>query len=167
MYLTGCRGLWHKMLRFKTCMVMCLRKRRKNMYERMLDKQNKPTIEEMTSYCGESAELFTLLNKWLLNTYDTAAKAVFPYGNNYGWGIAHKKKQKLLCNIFPEENAFTVMMRLSDEQFNSVYDQVQNYTQEYIDNRYPCGDGGWIHYRITCKKNFEDIQMLLAVKCSR
>lgn len=57
MYLTGCRGLWHKMLRFKTCMVMCLRKRRKNMYERMLDKQNKPTIEEMTSYCGENAEL--------------------------------------------------------------------------------------------------------------
>lgn len=137
------------------------------MYERMLDKQNKPTIEEMTSYCGENAELFTLLNKLLLNTYDTAAKAVFPYGNNYGWGIAHKKKQKLLCNIFPEENAFTVMMRLSDEQFNSVYDQVQKYTQEYIDNRYPCGDGGWIHYRITCKENFEDIQMLLAVKCSR
>lgn len=63
------------------------------MYERMLDKQNKPTIEEMTSYCGENAE--------------------------------------------------------------------------FIDNRYPCGDGGWIHYRITCKKNFEDIQMLLAVKCSR
>lgn len=29
------------------------------MYERMLDKQNKPTIEEMTSYCGENAELYT------------------------------------------------------------------------------------------------------------
>ncbi len=26
------------------------------MYERMLNKQEKPTIEEMTAYCGENAD---------------------------------------------------------------------------------------------------------------
>lgn len=30
------------------------------MYERMLDKKNKPTIEEMTAYCGENAELIII-----------------------------------------------------------------------------------------------------------
>lgn len=136
------------------------------MYERMLDKQNEPTIAEMTAYCGESGDLFTLLNEWLSQTYGTVQKSVFPYGNHYGWGIAHRKKQKLMCNIFAEKNAFMVMLRLSDKQFQSIYEQVQTYTKEYIDNQYTCGDGGWIHYRVTCRAHFEDIQKLLAVKCS-
>lgn len=136
------------------------------MYERMLNKQVEPTISQMTAFCGENAELFTLLNEWLSQTYGSAQKITFPYGNHYGWGIAHRKKQKLLCNIFAEDNAFTVMMRLSDKQFDSVYSQVRKYTQDFIDNRYSCGDGGWIQYRVTCREQFEDIQKLLCVKCS-
>ncbi|SCJ56543.1 Protein of uncharacterised function (DUF3788) [uncultured Eubacterium sp.] len=62
------------------------------MYERMLDKQNEPTIAEMTTYCGENGELFTLLNEWLSQTYGTAQNVTFPYGNHYGWGITHRKK---------------------------------------------------------------------------
>ena len=58
------------------------------MYERMLDKQNEPTIAEMTAYCGENGELFALLNEWLAQTYGTVQKPTFPYGNHYGWGIA-------------------------------------------------------------------------------
>ena len=136
------------------------------MYERMLNKQEEPTITQMTAFCGENAERFTLLNEWLSQTYGTVQKITFPYGNHYGWGIAHRKKQKLLCNIFAEDNAFTVMMRLSDKQFDSVYSQVRKYTQDFINNRYSCGDGGWIQYRVTGREQFEDIQKLLCIKCS-
>ena len=31
-------------------------------------------------------------------------------------------------------------------------------------NKYPCGDGGWIHYRVICQEHYEDIKKLLAVK---
>lgn len=135
------------------------------MYERMLDKQKEPTIEEMTVFCGMNAELFSSLNEWLKDTLRTEQKVVFPYGNHYGWGIAHRKKSRLICNVFAEDNAFSVMMRLSDEQCKSVYGQLQQYAQECIDEKYPCGDGGWIHYRITCKECMDDIQKLLSVKC--
>lgn len=120
----------------------------------------------MTEYCGKNAILFANLNEWLSKTYDTVQKVTFPYGNNYGWGISHKKKQKLLCNIFTEHNAFTVMIRLSNGQFQTIYANVQKYTQDYIDHKYPCGDGGWIHYRVTCKEHFDDIQKILSAKCS-
>lgn len=134
------------------------------MYERMLNKQEMPTVEDMTAYCGENAEQFTMLNEWLVKTYETEQKISFPYGNNYGWAIAHRKKKKLICNVFPENNAFTVMMRLSDKQYESVYEHLQEYTQKCIDNKYPCGDGGWIHYRVTCEEHFHDIKKLLEVK---
>ena len=135
------------------------------MYERMLNKQEAPAAAEMTSYCGETAELFTSLNEWLGGTCGTAQEIVFPYGKQYGWGIAHRMGKKLVCNIFPEDNAFTVMMRLSNAQFASKYETMQKYTREYIDHKYSCGDGGWIQYRVTCQAHFDDIQRLLSVKC--
>lgn len=136
------------------------------MYERMLNKQVMPSIEEMTEYCGENAELFSMLNDWIKATFGTEEKVVFPYGNSYGWGIAHRKKDKLMCNVFAEDNAFTVMVRLSEKQCKLVYEQLQKYTKEQIDNKYPCGDGGWIHYRVTCKEHLKDIQKILSVRCS-
>lgn len=137
-----------------------------DLYERMLDKQIVPSIGDLTMYCGKNGELFSLLNEWLSHTYSTSNEIVFPYGNQYGWGIAHRKKKKLICNIFAEKNAFTVMMRLADKQFESIYSQVERKTQAYIDHRYSCGDGGWIHYRVTGLGEFNDLQKLLAVKCT-
>ena len=136
------------------------------MNERMLCKQTMPSVTEMTAYCGNCGALFTRLNAWLSETFDTEQEIKFPYGNHYGWCIAHKKKKKLVCNIFPEDRSFTVMIRLSDAQYDRVFDHAQAYMQNYIDNKYPCGDGGWIHYRITCEEQLEDIKKLLDVKCA-
>ena len=135
------------------------------MYERMLNKKEEPTVEEMTSYCDGNGERFSRLNRWLSETWRTVQQVTFPYGNQYGWGMAHRIGKKLICNVFAEDNAFTVMVRLSDKQFGSVYGHVQTYTQAYIDHKYPCGDGGWIHYRVTCEDHYGDIQRILAVKC--
>ncbi len=137
------------------------------MYERMRNKQKEPPLGEMTAYCGENGERFALLNKWLVETYGTVQKIAFPYGNQYGWGIAHRKRQKLVCNVFAEDNAFSVMVRLTNVQFASLYEQVQSYTRDYIDQKFPCGDGGWIPYRVTCQVHLEDIQKILSVKCTK
>ena len=48
------------------------------MYERMLDKQNIPSIADMTAYCGDTAELFASLNRWLSDTFDTSQEMTFP-----------------------------------------------------------------------------------------
>lgn len=136
------------------------------MYERMLNKREEPSTEEMTAFCGENGKRFTLLNKWLTETFHTEQRIVFPYGNHYGWCISHKMKNKLICNIFAEDNVFTVMMRLSDRQYQTVYSQLQEYARDLIDNKYPCGNGGWIQYRVTGEEQFDDIKTLLAVKCT-
>lgn len=136
------------------------------MYERMLNKEDEPTIAQMTAYCGACADMFSWLNEWLSGTFGTAQAVTFPYGNRYGWGIAHRKNKKLICHVFAEKNAFTVMMRLSNKQFDSLYGKVQTGTQEQIDQKYPCGDGGWLHYRVTCREQLDDMQTLLSVKCA-
>lgn len=128
------------------------------MYSRMLDKRFPPGIEDMISYCGAGSNLFKELNEYLVNQLETQAKIRFPYGNHYGWGIKHSKGRKHICDIFPETGAFSVMLRLNNEQFKEVYDDLSVYTKQYIDNKYPCGDGGWLHYRVICQCHLDDIK---------
>ena len=110
------------------------------MYERMLDAALSPDTADLAAWCGENASGFIQLNNWLAGNYALEQKIVFPYGKRYGWGIAHRRKAKLICNIFAENSAFTVMTHLSDKQFQSVYDQLSEYAQKFVDNKYPCGD---------------------------
>ena len=135
------------------------------MFERMLNKSEAPAMDTMTAYCGGTGSLFTELNEWLSAEYGTAQTIVFPYGSRYGWGISHKRKGKLVCSVFPESGAFSVMLRMSDAQFASVYDQLGNSARSCIDSKYPCNDGGWIHYRVTDKAQLADAQTMLSVKC--
>lgn len=102
------------------------------MYDRMLDKQNRPAFDDMAAYCGKSMKLFIRINEWLSEVCETTQEIVFPYGNNYGWAVAHRKKKKLICNVFAENDAFTVMVRLSNEQFLSLYDRMGEETRKCI-----------------------------------
>ena len=79
----------------------------------------------MTKFCGENSERFSLLNEWLVSAFNTEKKVVFPYGNKYGWGIGHYKKKRLLCDIFAEAGAFTVMLRLTNEHYETVYSELK------------------------------------------
>lgn len=137
------------------------------MYERMLDQQAVPTLEEMESYCGSCSSLFQKLNGYLIKTLGTQMEIRFPYGNKYGWSATHRIKRKLLCDIFAEAGSFTVMVRLSNRQYEAEYDALLEYTRDYIDRKYPCGDGGWIHYRVLCEEHLQDIQRLLSLKAKK
>ena len=120
----------------------------------------------MAAFCGVCGELFQRLNMWLGEEYGTFQEIVFPYGNKYGWGVAHRIKNKLICNILAENGSFTVMMRMTDAQFASVYDTVSDYARGFIDNKYPCGGGGWIHYSVSCAEHLHDAELLLKMRIS-
>ncbi|MGM9638361.1 MAG: DUF3788 family protein [Butyricicoccaceae bacterium] len=137
------------------------------MYERMLDRQNRPDLTAMHLHCRQTATLFAALDEWLSSAFATERSMSFPYGNHYGWCITHRKKGRLLCHLFPESGAFTVMVRLSGSQCARIYPQLHMNGQYNLDKKYPCGDGGWIHYRICSPHDLEDIQMILTAKCER
>ena len=129
------------------------------MYERMLDKNNKPTIEMMNEYCKETTILFIELNKWLSSKYDTVQSIAFL---NYGWSVSHKRKGKLICNIFPENGSFTIMLRLSNSLLSLAYDQVGD---KCIDNICLCNDDGWVCFHVTNNQQLVDIKTILSIKC--
>lgn len=63
------------------------------MYERMLNKQVKPTVADMTGYCGENAELFTYLNEWLEKPSKQNRRLCFPMEINMVGGLLTGRKR--------------------------------------------------------------------------
>lgn len=76
------------------------------MYERMLDKQHCPSSEEMSAFYGENARRFDEINALLQDEFQTETAPAFPYGNHYGWCVAHRRKGRLCCSVFPEDGGW-------------------------------------------------------------
>lgn len=134
------------------------------MYERMLDKSARPTLEQMTAYCGEAGPWYQRLCSFLEGQAEIEGEIRFPYGNHYGWGVSYRRGKKLICTLFCEDGAFTMMLRLSNAQYAAVYDKLSAGAQQVVDARYPCSDGGWIHLRVLGQTQFEDAKKLLSLK---
>lgn len=56
------------------------------------------------------------------------------------------------------------MIRLNDEHFEKLYPDMSLYTKELIDNKYPCDNGEWLHYRVESAKYLTEIKTLLDIK---
>ncbi len=139
------------------------------MYERLLDKKNEPSIEQISEYLGsENYNLLLTLETYLQSQYDLKKELRFPFGNSYGWGYKYSHKSSHLCYAFFEKGAFTVTFQIGNKQAPCVERTLGEFSdkaRELWDNRYPCGEyGGWIHYRVTNNEDLPDIYRFVCAK---
>ena len=138
----------------------------------MLNKQSAPTEDEIKEFIGvKSVENMEILLDSLNKIFEINAELKFPFGNNYGWGYKISDKAKHLFYLFFEKNSITIMLQIKKiktekelEKYNKLSEEGKNYWK----NRYPCGEnGGWIHYRITNKKQLKDIGIFLSIRTNK
>ncbi|MCL2493840.1 MAG: DUF3788 domain-containing protein [Clostridiales bacterium] len=139
------------------------------MYERMLDKDSEPPIEQIKSYVGEPGYgLLTKLESYLQDRYELSKELRFPFGKGYGWGFKYSHKSAHLCYVFFESGAITVTIQIGTKEAPKLNEQLEGFlprTRELWDKRYPCGDGGgWIHYRVFSEEELADILKLISIK---
>lgn len=138
------------------------------MYERMLKRDVIPTMEEIFDYIGkQSSEWLTLLEKELAKRYDLIKELRFPYGNSYGWSFKYSHKKQHLCDLFFEKGAITVTISIPSKavvQVNEILESLLPKTKQMWEERYPCGEGGWVNYRILNDQELMDVLILIAIK---
>jgi len=140
------------------------------MYERMLDKSIIPSFDDMQKYVGERGKLWTEFGRRLDQICPIQTAIRFPYGNSYGWSIRYGlegKANKHICDTFAEADAFTVHFRVSNAQLDKVYNNLSDYSKAFCDNKYPCGEGGWLSYRVLTNDNLVDVLAILSAKLNK
>jgi hypothetical protein len=137
------------------------------MYERMLDKKTVPSFEDMISYCGETGALWVELDSYFKDELNAEDSIRFPYGNKYGWSKKYSCKNKHICDVFAEKGAFMILIRISNDAIEPIYKSLSNYAKTVWDNKYPCGSGGWLNYRVTCKEQLQDLIKIIELKVKK
>ena len=136
--------------------------------KRFLDKNIVPSSLEINNLLGKKVvDRLMKLETFLQINYDFIRELKFPFGNNYGWGYKYSHKSKLLCYVFFERDSFTVTITIGKSELKRLYQELDNMlpkTKELWENRYPCGDGGWVHYRVENDNELLDIQKFIRIK---
>lgn len=134
------------------------------MYERLLEKTLSPTFTDLLTYSGDCSKLWLVLDDYLQNEYSAEQQIRFPYGNKYGWSSKYSLKNRHICDVFAENGAFAVHFRVSNACLNTVYDGLSDYSKEICDAKYPCGEGGWLTYRVLSQEHLNDVKIILRAK---
>jgi hypothetical protein len=132
----------------------------------MLDKQTKPLFDEMISYCGEAGKLWLELNEYLKDKLELKDCIRFPYGNKYGWSVKYSLRSKHICDAFAENGAFMVLIRISNAAIEPIYNELSDYAKAVWDNKYLCGSGGWLNYRVTDNNQLQDLIKIIETKAN-
>ena len=141
-------------------------------HKRMLDRQNIPTEADIKKHIGKKAfENMEAIKNTLEKVFEISMELKFPFGNNYGWGYKISAKSKHLFYLFFEKDSINIMLQISKiatEKEIEKYNHLSAEGKEYWENKYPCGkNGGWIHYRVTDKKQLKDIGIFLSIKTNK
>jgi len=134
------------------------------MYERMLNKQETPTFDDLVRYSGACGKLWLALDKYLNAEFNAARLIRFPYGNNYGWSVKYSRKSTHICDIFAENGAFSALFQISATAVESVYDSLDLSAQKAWEDKSPCGGGGWIDFRVLDDVHLQDLKKLIYAK---
>lgn len=133
----------------------------------MLNKQTVPSFDEMISYCGDSGELWMEMDRYLNDKIKMQSSIRFPYGNKYGWSTKYSYKNKHICDVFAEKSAFMVLIRISDDEIKPLYNELSDYAKTVWENKYPCGSGGWLNYRVISKEQLQDLMKIIDIKVNK
>ena|GEM_PF-6503657 len=137
------------------------------MYERLADKTIIPSMDEFISYIGTCKELFEKLQFFIANELNAEMKLGFSSDKNArGWGIGFKNKSKFFGTVLAENDAFTVLMRLTDEQIKKACAEVLPYAQACLENYHKTSNGGWVQIRVLNMEHLEDIKKILKIRNS-
>ena len=136
------------------------------LYQRILDEDIKPTEDKIAKIIGESSNLWFEMRKYLEENYDFTPELVY-YGKKYGWTLRYRKSGKTLCSLFPEKDAFTVLIVLGKKEVEKIYSLTSKLNSEVrslFENTEQLRDGRWLWIRVKTSSDVDSIELLLKVK---
>jgi hypothetical protein len=136
-------------------------------YQRMLDKEHQPSAEEMLAHLGDRAgQAWRDVITFVEAHYDFAPEVDWG-GRQYGWSIRYRKSGKPLCTLYPERDAFTMLVVLGKkevEQFEEHRAEYSTKIAELFTSARQFHDGRWLWIRVLDGSDAENAKRLLAMK---
>ncbi|HPX25310.1 MAG TPA: DUF3788 family protein [Treponemataceae bacterium] len=141
------------------------------MSERLIDKLNPPTESEIINIIGKDS--YTALKKIedaLTCIFDLKIDLKYPFGENYGWGYKFSHKTKHLFYIFFLNGSLSLTTRISNPKTaeeNELIQKLSSNGKKCWESKYPCGDGGWVHYDFSNCEGLHDAGIFISLRTGK
>ena len=135
-------------------------------FERMSDKTHTPTEEEILETIGQPAGCWTALSRYLAETYKIEGDLKIG-SEKYGWFLSFRKGGRPLCDMFPEQGAFTALVVLGGKEAAQALTELPTFgpnVRACLENTPAFHDGRWLWIRVQDPRDVEDIQRLVLYK---
>jgi hypothetical protein len=131
------------------------------------DKSHRPTEAEILEAIGPRLSTWEELIRFVREKYRVQEEFKFLYGPKYGWGLRFSTKGKLLTSLYPVQGGFTVQIILRPEAVKKAQGmKMGTNVRKAIARAKPWPEGRWLFIPVESRKDFRDIQQLLALKAA-
>lgn len=131
------------------------------MGERLRGKGNY-TVAEIMAFSSHEDDWRKL--EALLNQDYVLGQVIIENSNSEGWGINYRVGNQSLCYIHPERDALFIAFQICEDAIEAIKQKLSPYAIQVWENRYPCGKGGWMWYRLTEQVQIDEVRLLLNQK---
>lgn len=136
-------------------------------HRRMPDKEHKPSEKDILGYLGgRAAEAWADIVSFLRTNYDFSPELDYG-GTKYGWSIRYRKSGKSLCTLYPERDAFTILIVLGKREVEQFEEHMNEFSTRFVElfrSARQFHDGRWLWIRILNKSDGDDVKRLLGIK---
>jgi hypothetical protein len=133
-------------------------------YQRLLNKEKKPSSEEIIETIGKRCTLWLDIHKYIEENYDFTSELVF-WTKKYGWTIRYKKGSRTFGYFFPEKEAFSVLIVLGRKEVGKVdLTKLNTKVKSIFKTTEQLHDGRWLWIRVLKKSDVESIKEFLFTK---
>ena len=135
-------------------------------YERMRNKEARPSENDILESIGGGAALWTQIHEYIAQNYDFAREKKF-YAKKYGWTVRYRKSGRTLCSFFPETGAFSALIVLGSKEaakVDAIKARLNANVRSVFEQTEQLRDGKWMWIRVLEESDVESIKMLLGAK---
>jgi hypothetical protein len=134
--------------------------------ERMLAPEPQPSDDDMAAWVGASKPQWIDLRDYLARSYDMEPEVNFG-GQKYGWCIRYRKSGRTLVTLYPERDAFTVLVVLGKVEVAKVEKLAADLSpaiRDAFENTEQLHDGRWLWLHPHDDADVASIEVMLAAK---
>ncbi|NDV95718.1 DUF3788 family protein [Dysgonomonas sp. 521] len=138
--------------------------------ERIYREEPLPDIAEIRKFIKskKAVKAFDTLLEFLDNNYNFEQEIYFG-GKKFGVMLRYRKNGKTLVSIFPEKNAFSIILIYGKKEvilFNAQRESFDAYFTEIFDNTPQLHDGRWMLITIKDETLLPDLAKMIMIKKS-
>lgn len=138
-------------------------------YKRLFDKSIVPTENTIASLLAQNYSVWDSICKYILSVDKVLVETKY-FTKNYGWSRRFYKGKKTICYLFPETEAFSILVVFGQKEIDLIEKnkkQISENIYNAINQTEHFHDGRWVWLQFCDDSEIKSLTKLIDIKTNK